>query len=246
MRKISAQALSRTKQNGFWLVALLAVAVLALTGWLAAADTAQAVDTASVSVSSTSVQPGDLTAVSLTVTPGSGKTVGAVIVDVSYDTTALTATSCTPGPTCNPGFGPGVVRIVRVDPAGLSGTVGTISFLAGDTTGTAVLGVTIVECVDETGAPLSCTASDGSINITTVIVDDKPIGDVNCDWESTDGLPNIVDAQLIAQVVLGVITVGDLSCPDNADVNGNGTADIADAQLIAQLVVGTITEWPPA
>ena len=244
MRKISAQALSRTKQNGFWLVALLAVAVLALTGWLAAADTAQAVDTASVSVSSTSVQPGGLTAVGLTVTPGSGKTVGAVIVDVSYDTTALTATSCTPGPTCNTGFGPGVVRIVRVDPAGLSGTVGTISFLAGDTTGKAVLGVTIVECVDETGAPLSCSASDGSLNITTVIVE-KPIGDVNCDWESTDGLPNIVDAQLIAQVVVGRISEGDLDCPDNADVNENGEVDIADAQLIAQLVVGRIG-WPPA
>ena len=148
MRMISAHALKRAKRNGFWLVALLAVAILALTGWLGAADTAQAVDTASVSVGSTSVQPGGITAVGITVTSGSGKTVGAVIVDVSYDTTALTATSCTPGPTCNTGFGPGVVRIVRVDPAGLSGTVGTISFLAGDATGKAVLTVDIVECDD--------------------------------------------------------------------------------------------------
>lgn len=241
MRKISAQALNRAKQNGFWLVALLAVAVVALTGWQAAADTAQAVAPASVSLGSTSVQPGGLTAVSLNVTAGSGKTVGAVIVDVSYDTTVLTATSCTPVSTCNTEFGPGVVRIVRVDAGGLSGTEGTISFLAGNTMGKEVLTVDIVECDDETGAAITCAAGDGSITITT---SGKPIGDVNCDWFDTDGLPTIVDAQLIAQVVVGRIDVGDLDCPDNADVNGNGMVDIADAQLIAQLVVGRIG-WPP-
>ena len=245
MRKISAQALSRAKQNGFWLVALLAVAILALTGWLGAAGTAQAVSPASVSVGSTNVAPGGLTAVGLTVTPGSGKTVGAIIVDVSYDTTAATATSCTPVATCNTEFGPGVVRIVRFDPAGLSGTVGTISFLAGDSTGKVDLTVAIAECDEETGAAISWSASNGSVNITTV-PGGKPIGDVNCDWESTNGLPTIVDAQLIAQVILGTIDVGDLGCPDNVDVNGNGGADIVDAQLIAQLVVGTITAWPPA
>ncbi len=243
MRKISAQALSRARQNGFWLVALLAVAVLALTGWLAAADTAQAVDTASVSLGSTNVEPGGLTAVGLTVTPGSGKMVGGVIVDVSYNPTAVSVTGCTPVTTCNTEFGPGVVRIVRTDLTGLSGTVGTISFLAGDTQGKAVLEVDIVECIDETGAPLTCSASDGSLSITTV---DKPIGDVNCDWVEKDGLPNIVDAQLIAQVVVGRIAEGDLDCADNADVNGNGEVDIADAQLIAQLVSGRITVWPPA
>ena len=91
-----------------------------------------------------------------------------------------------------------------------------------------------------TSAPVTPTATPVPPTATATEIP-KSVGDVNC----SGGLPTIVDAQLIAQVVLGRIAEGDLDCPDNADVNGNGEVDIADAQLIAQLVSARITVWPP-
>ena len=65
------------------------------------------------------------------------------------------------------------------------------------------------------------------------------LGDVNC-----DGAVTIVDAQLIAQLILG--RVGELPCPSRADVDEDGGVFITDAQLIAQLVAGRIQSLPPS
>ena len=63
------------------------------------------------------------------------------------------------------------------------------------------------------------------------------VGDVNC-----NGLVTIVDAQLIAQLIVGRIEA--LDCEKNADVNENGDLCIADAHLIAQFIVGRIPSLP--
>ena len=65
------------------------------------------------------------------------------------------------------------------------------------------------------------------------------LGDVNC-----DGAVTIVDAQLIAQLIVG--RVGELPCPHRADVDEDGGVFITDAQLIAQLVSGRIQSLPPS
>ncbi len=64
------------------------------------------------------------------------------------------------------------------------------------------------------------------------------VGDVDC-----DGVATIVDAQLIAQLIIGRIEA--LDCDKNADVNDSGDVTIADAQIIAQFVVGRIPSLPP-
>ena len=159
-------SISNVKGNGFWL-ALLAAALLGLMGWLVAAGPAQADSTAKLTVGSDTVAPGESTTVSVTVTGGGGKSVGAITVDVTYDDTLVSVTGCTPTAVCNTAFGANTVRIVRADPAGLS-ELGTITFLAGSTEGVAALTIGIigiVTCADETGVTLICTANDGDITI---------------------------------------------------------------------------------
>ena len=173
-------SIGRVKENGFWL-ALLAVALVALMGWLIAAGPARADSTAKLTVGSDTVAPGESTTVSVSVAGGGGKTVGAVTVDVTYDDTLVSVVECTPAAVCNPAFDDpntpevetNVVRIVRADPAGLA-ELGTITFLAGATEGTAALTIDdpvgdpvegIVTCADETGVDLTCSANNGSITI---------------------------------------------------------------------------------
>ena len=64
-------------------------------------------------------------------------------------------------------------------------------------------------------------------------------GDVDC-----DGVVTIVDAQLIAQLIVGRIEA--LDCDKNADVNGSGGVTIVDAQIIAQFIVGRIPSLSPS
>jgi serpin B len=64
-------------------------------------------------------------------------------------------------------------------------------------------------------------------------------GDVN-----NDGDINIIDALIVAQYYVGIIST--VQFPEAADVDGNGTIDIIDALLIARYYVGLITEFPAA
>lgn len=57
------------------------------------------------------------------------------------------------------------------------------------------------------------------------------LGDVDC---SAD-LPNSEDALLLLQVSAGYLTVEDLACPGNADVDGDGRVDAVDALRVFQM-----------
>lgn len=63
-------------------------------------------------------------------------------------------------------------------------------------------------------------------------------GDVDLDGKITKN-----DADLIAQYVVGAVTLTDQQ-KQNADVNGNGSITIVDAQLIGQYVNGAKTTFP--
>ena len=155
-------SISRVKGNGFWL-ALLVVALVALIGWLAAVGPAQADSTAEVTIGSATVAPGESTTVDISVAGGSGKTVGVVTLNVAYDGSLLTQTSCTAtGGVCNDAANP--VQFQLTNSAGLD-SLGTISFLAGSTEGVADLTLIIVQCADETGEDITCSANNGSITI---------------------------------------------------------------------------------
>ncbi len=94
--------------------------------------------------------------------------------------------------------------------------------------------------VTPTATPVTPTATPFSEVSPTIVIPTptppKEKGDVNC-----DGVVTIEDAQLIAQLLLGLID--ELPCPDQADVNKDGRTSINDAQLIAQLVIGTIPDF---
>ena len=94
--------------------------------------------------------------------------------------------------------------------------------------------------VAPTATPVPPTATPVSEVSPTIVMPSptppKEKGDVNC-----DGVVTIEDAQLIGQLLLGMID--ELPCPDQADVNKDGRVTINDAQLIAQLVLGTIPDF---
>ncbi|MEX0786482.1 MAG: PQQ-dependent sugar dehydrogenase [Dehalococcoidia bacterium] len=58
-------------------------------------------------------------------------------------------------------------------------------------------------------------------------------GDANCSGDVSS-----IDAALVLQLVAALI--GNVGCPDNADVNGDGRVDAVDAALILQMVAGLI------
>ena len=90
--------------------------------------------------------------------------------------------------------------------------------------------------------PTDCAPNGGSIRSPSPPPPPPPPppaaipGDVDC-----DGSVTIVDAELIAQLIVGL---AQLACPDNADVDESGSVTITDAQLIAQLVAGRIDSLP--
>jgi hypothetical protein len=195
---------------------------------------------------------------------------GGWTIDIVYDPAVVSVTGCDPAPNslyCNEAYGADTVRIVGLSGTGLIGNsvLASITFQCdaqGDSAliinsdtlvfrdGTAsdpqdivaTLGTGGILCEPTLGTP---TATPVTPTATATPVEGaKPIGDVNCDWQTTGGVPTIADAQLIAQVVLQLIAEEDLDCSDNADVDGDGSITIADAQLIAQFVLGNIS-WPP-
>ncbi len=152
-----------------WLpLTLTGIVLLALMGWLAAVNVAQAA-VSSVSIDSATVAPGGSAAVNVTAvatTPG----IGAYTIDVVYDDSLVTATACTSNPAglCNAAFAPNTVRFTGFSVTGLTGTVniGTITFQAGSTTGVANLDVQVVQLADPTGSEITPGAvNDGTFTI---------------------------------------------------------------------------------
>jgi hypothetical protein len=108
----------------------------------------------------------------------SGSAVGAFGVNIKYDTTLVTPTSCTSAKgACNVTFASDTVRINGADTSGISGTdtiVGTITFHAGGTTGTANLTPTITSLTDTDTNPLTVTPTAGQIVIAAATPSPTP------------------------------------------------------------------------
>ena len=204
-------------------------------------------NSAKVTVGNAFVAQGATTTVGVIVSAGGGNSVAALTVDISYDASLVSAIGCTPPAVCNPSFGPNTVRLVRAEPAGLGGEVGTITFLARGLVGTSNLSLLIVTCVDITFAALTCWANDGSITIacppagcprpTPTLTPPMP-GDVNC-----DGTVNSVDALQVLRRNAGLIP--SLPCAWKADVNLDGSVNSIDALHILRFVAGLIASLPP-
>src|SRR5580765_7249685 len=115
--------------NRGWLAAF-AAAILCLAAFVTASTASAAAGTVTnVTIGSATVAPnGDVT-VNLTF---SGTNIGAVGVNVKYDSTKVTATACTATKgSCNEAFAAETVRINGADNNGISGTnviIGTITF----------------------------------------------------------------------------------------------------------------------
>ena len=178
---------------------------------------------------------------------------GGWTIDIVYDPAVVSVTGCDPAPNslfCNQTYGVDTVRIVGLSGTGLIGNsvLASITFQC-DAQGDSALTInstTLVFRDGTAGNPQDIVATLGTGGILCEpVLSAKPIGDVNCDWQTTGGVPTIADAQLIAQVVLQFIFEADLGCPDNRDVDGDGFTTIGDAQLIAQFVLGNIS-WPPS
>ena len=144
----------------------LAIALVAVGAWLATAGRVGA-EPATISVGSASGFRGDEVTVGVTVTPAPGELVGAFTIDLVYDGSRLDVVGCTPEAVCNTAFAVNTVRWSAANPAGFSGPVGTVTFRILPTAplGDASLTLNIVECADETGRSLDCTAQSGSVTV---------------------------------------------------------------------------------
>ena len=248
------------------LFAVLAAAVTLIGGLVVSSVSA---GSPSISVGGLALFVGEQGAVEIKASGISAPGLGSWTIDIVYDPAVVSVVDCDPAPSslfCNETFGTDTVRIVGLSGSGLIGNsvLGSITFQC-DVQGDSALTInpdTLVFRDGTAGDPQNIAATLGtggilcepSLGIPTAtpvaptptpVEGPKPIGDVNCDWQTTGGVPTIADAQLIAQVVLQLITEENLACPDNADVDGDGSITIGDAQLIAQFVLGNIS-WPPS
>ena len=151
-------------RRAIWLpLGLFAAAIVGLIGL--SAPGAQAGTDATVAIGSGTVASGANIIVDLTVTPSGATIVGALDVDIDYDPAVLTIVNAS-NPTCNETFDANTIRCSLADLTGLSGVESTIEFTAIGANGTSsALDVIIATCADDTGAPLTCTATDGTINV---------------------------------------------------------------------------------
>jgi hypothetical protein len=146
----------------------LVAALAAVVGLMALISVASAA-VSSLGIESATVAPGDDVTVALdaeATAPG----IGAFTVDVDYDDAKLDYVSCTGHASglCNK-TADGTVRFTGASATGISGSLelGTITFTAGSTEGTAALDVTIDTLTDPEGVDITVSAGDGTITIAT-------------------------------------------------------------------------------
>jgi septal ring-binding cell division protein DamX len=144
----------------------LVAALAAVVGLMALISVASAA-VSSLGIESATVAPGGSVTVGLNAeatAPG----IGAFTVDVDYDDAKLDYVSCTGHASglCNK-TADGTVRFTGASATGISGSLelGTITFTAGSTEGTAALDVTIDTLTDPEGADITVSAGDGTITI---------------------------------------------------------------------------------
>ena len=218
-----------------WRMTAMAV-VLVVTGWLAVAGPAEA-GVSSLGIGSGTVSPGGTITIALSATTTSPG-IGAYTVDVVYDSSLVEATGCTaPGGACSvDAIAPDTVRFAGALATGSSGelTLGSITFVAGPSEGTASLIVSIIKLTDPSPFNIFVAPTHGSISIAALIV-----GDVDC-----DGDVDSVDGLKILQHVAGKVVNQSEPCPDIGsqfvtlfgDVDCDGDVDSVDALKVMRFV----------
>ncbi len=151
--------------------AAAAAAILATVAALAFLGIAQAASASDVTVGSATVEPGDTVTIEVTATVAN---VGSFGINIEFDGTLVTVQAdCGANfGSCNSEFGINTVRLNGAQGgSGISGddvVLGSFTFVAGSTEGTAALTITSAEVSDEVGDTLTFTAeNDGAITIVT-------------------------------------------------------------------------------
>ncbi len=193
--------------------AAAAAAILATVAAFAFLGIASAASVSDFTVGSATVEPGGTVTINVTATVDD---LGAYGVNVEYDSTLVTATECTSnhGVCSIDTVATDTVRINGSIVAGLSGTdvvLGTITFLAGSSEGTAALTADVDTLADVVGTDLTVTATDGAITIAVPAATDAPTATPG-DLPSTGGLAGSSSvnsmAWLLAAAGLAVVAGG--------------------------------------
>lgn len=168
--------MTNTLKSAWLPLALTAVAMLALVGWLAAVGTAGAA-VSSLGAGSGSAEPGGTVSVDI-VAEASSPGIGAYEVQVAVGGTAVASVTCTKSANsafdlavCNANFDQddgtvGPVFFTGASTSGATGTVilGTITATCGSAEGSSTLTVTVNKLSDPSAADISVSPSNGSID----------------------------------------------------------------------------------
>jgi len=118
-----------------------------------------------ISVADATVAAGGSLTADLVVAPQQGVAVGALDVDIVYDSGVLEATACTPAG-CSASFAPDTVRFTMASLAGFSGVAGSATFKAvGDVGSSSILEVRVLACANVEAELIACDASNGLVTI---------------------------------------------------------------------------------
>lgn len=191
-----------------------AAAALVLAAALFAATQASAQEEL-IMIDSTTITVGEEGAVFIDALSIGEPGLGAWTIDVSYDSTIMTAVSCTPenGSVCNPLFAENMVRVTGATASGLEGdhTLASITFSC-DAPGTSALNLDVPLLVDATiGAPqhMDAMVQGGSVTCSS----------------SVPGTDDIFDCEDFAfQESAQAVYDEDPSDPNQLDEDGDGIA----------------------
>jgi hypothetical protein len=123
---------------------------------------------ATIAVSSATVPPDTEFTVEVTVTPAEGGSVGALDLGISYDGALLTMVECsaTGGAVCIAAPGETAVLFRFAGLAGISGSLGSITFKSQSTEGQTPLRATVEACANIEANLIDCAGSDGLVTIS--------------------------------------------------------------------------------
>ncbi|MCH8994740.1 MAG: hypothetical protein IH959_07200 [Chloroflexi bacterium] len=186
------------KGTRFGVLGAGAIAVAVIVGLLVVAQVSAA--TGGVSIGDGTAAPGADATVDLTADGVTDPGLGAWTVDITYDSSVVSVTDCSPqqGGVCNPAFADEMIRVTGASAGGLDGdtVLANITFECGDAEGSSDLTLTVNVFADATiGDPqdIDATISNGSITCEepapepTATTDVGGIGGVGTGLGSSDG-----------------------------------------------------------
>jgi hypothetical protein len=196
-----------------------------------------------VSISSLKATSGDQGKVVLSANDISAPGLSSWSIDIEYNAKLVSIKSCESiqHGYCNPDFKDGTIRVVGSNVEGLAGDfdLASITFTCNEV-GDGELGLKLNVFADATIGhpnPIDASVTGGKIECnkepTPTPTPKVNPGDVDCDGEV-----NPIDATLILQHVAGLL--GELPCPQNADLNEDGQITAKDAEIILQMSAGLI------